>query len=321
MGTDPCAGSAPASNANLRAVCIAQGARAGDIGFIEQPAAGQANAYGGGNPNVQPEKASTWTLGAVFQPTFAPGLALTVDYYNISVTDAVSSPLPGDSIAACFANITAASASNPACLAIIRNPDSGSFDGESLGLPRPLSNLGRLKTDGLDVNVTYSNDLGFAKLGLSANVNYTFRSQFQATPTSLNRECVGYFSVNCSFTGSIQPKWQSSVRTTLGFDSFDVSLLWRHIDSVIQEPEDARDTGPFFAAFQKIRAYDYFDLTGRFNILDNITLIATVSNLFDTKPPLVGAAAGSTSFNSGNTFPSTYDALGRRYTMQVNVRF
>jgi outer membrane receptor protein involved in Fe transport len=128
LGTDPCAGSAPASNANLRAVCIAQGARAGDIGFIEQPAAGQANAYGGGNPNVQPEKASTWTLGAVFQPTFAPGLALTVDYYNIGVTDAVSSPLPGDSIAACFANITAASASSPACLAIVRNPDSGSFD-------------------------------------------------------------------------------------------------------------------------------------------------------------------------------------------------
>ena len=321
LGTDPCAGAAPVGNANLRAICIAQGARPGDIGFIEQPAAGQANAYGGGNPNVQPEKADTWTLGAVFQPSFAPGLALTVDYYNISVTDAITTPLPGDAIAACFGNITSASASSPACLAIIRNPDSGSFDGEAFGLPRPLSNLGRLKTDGLDVNVTYSTDLGFAKLGVSGNFNYTFRSQFQATPTSINRECVGYFSVNCSFTGSIQPKWQSSLRTTLGFESFDVSLLWRHIDSVIQEPEDAADTGPFFAPFRKIRAYDYFDLTGRFNVLDNLTVLMTVSNLFDTKPPLVGAAAGSTSFNSGNTFPSTYDALGRRYTLQVNVRF
>ncbi|OYZ12943.1 MAG: TonB-dependent receptor [Sphingomonadales bacterium 28-64-96] len=331
LGADPCAGAAPASNANLRAICIAQGVRPGDIGFVEQPAAGQANAYGGGNPNVQPEKASTWTLGAVLQPSFAPGLALTVDYYNISVTDAITSPLPGDAIAACFGNITAASASSPACLAIIRNPDSGSFDGEAFGLPRPLSNLGRLKTDGLDVNLTYSTDLGFAKLGLSGNFNYTFRSQFQATPTSVNRECVGYFSPNCSFTGSIQPKWQSSVRTTLGFESFDVSLLWRHIDSVIQEPLNAApptaangfngEDSPFFPAFQKIRAYDYFDLTGRFNIMDNLTLIATVSNLFDTKPPLVGAAAGSTSFNSGNTFPSTYDALGRRYTVQVNVRF
>jgi len=331
LGTDPCAGAAPTTNANLRAVCIAQGAAPGIIGQIDQPAAGQANAYGGGNPNARPEKANTWTLGAVFQPSFAPGLALTVDYYNISVTDAITSPLPGDAIAACFGSITAASATSAACTAIRRDPLSGSFDGESLGLPRPLSNLGRLKTDGLDVNLTYSTDLGFAKLGVSGNFNYTFRSQFQATPTSVNRECVGYYSPNCSFTGSIQPKWQTSLRTTLGFENFDVSLLWRHIDKVIQEPLNAAaptaangffgDDTPFFPAFRQIRAYDYFDLTGRFNILDNITLIATVSNLFDTKPPLVGASAGSTSFNSGNTFPSTYDALGRRYTMQINVRF
>ena len=331
LGTDPCAGAAPVNNANLRAVCIAQGAAPGIIGQIDQPAAGQANAYGGGNPNARPEKAATWTIGAVFQPTFVPGLALTVDYYNISVTDAITSPLPGDAIAACFGNLTAASAASPACTAIRRDNLSGSFDGEALGLPRPLSNLGRLKTDGLDVNLTYSTDIGFAKLGVSANFNYTFRSQFQATPTSVNRECVGFYSPNCSFTGSIQPKWQSSVRTSLGFETFDLSLLWRHIDSVRQEPLNAAaptaangffgDDTPFFPAFAQIRAYDYFDLTGRFKISDNLSLVGVVSNLFDTKPPLVGAAAGSTTFNSGNTFPSTYDALGRRYTVTVNVRF
>ena len=321
LGTDPCAGSAPLSNANLRAVCIAQGARASDIGFIDQPAAGQANAYGGGNPNVQPEKATTWTIGTVLQPTFAPGLALTVDYYNILVTDAITSPLPGDSINACFGNLSAASAASPACLDIQRNPDTGSFDGESNGLPRPLSNLGRIKTDGIDVTLSYATDVGFARLGVTGNLNYTFNSEFQATPTAINRECVGYYSVNCSLTGSIQPKWQSSLRTSLGFDSVDVSLLWRHIDSVSQEPLDADESGAFFSDFQSISAYDYFDLTGRFNVVENITLIATVSNLFNKQPPLVGASAGSTSFNSGNTFPSTYDALGRRYTMQVLVKF
>lgn len=331
LGIDPCAGAAPLGNANLRAICIAQGARPGDIGTIDQPAAGQANNYTGGSTALRPETSDSWTLGAVFQPGFAPGLAITVDYYNISVKDAITSPTPGDSINACFGNITAASASSPACLAIIRNPDTGSFDGEAFGLPALSSNLGRLKTDGLDVNVSYSTDLGFAKLGVNGNFNYTFSSQFQATPTSINRECVGYFSPNCSFTGSIQPKWQSQLRTTLGFESFDISLLWRHIDSVIQEPLNAApataangfngDNSPFFAPFRRIRAYDYFDLTGRFNITDKLTVLTTISNLFDTKPPLVGAAAGSTSFNSGNTFPSTYDALGRRYTVQLNVRF
>jgi outer membrane receptor protein involved in Fe transport len=346
LSIDPCAGTLnpaavdaanglllnPAlSNANLRAVCLAQGMTAAQYGFTPNPAAGQANNYTGGSTSLQPETATTWTLGTVIQPAFAPGLAITIDYYNIRVKDAITAPLPGDAINACFSNLTAASATSPACLAIFRNPDTGSFDGEAFGLPALSSNLGRLRTDGIDVTLNYSTDLGFAKLGVVGNFNYTFNSEFQATPTSVNRECVGFYSPNCSFTGSIQPKWQSSLRTTLGFDSFDVSLLWRHIDSVRQEPLHAApptaannfqgENSPFFSRFQRIRAYDYFDLTGRFNVLDNVTVLLTVANLFNVAPPLVGNAAGTTAFNSGNTFPSTYDALGRRYTLQVNVRF
>ncbi len=64
-----------------------------------------------------------------------------------------------------------------------------------------------------------------------------------------------------------------------------------------------------------------FDLTGRVNVLENLTLIATVTNLFDRRPPVVGASVGSTAFNSGNTSPSTYEALGRRYTVQGILRF
>ena len=47
----------------------------------------------------------------------------------------------------------------------------------------------------------------------------------------------------------------------------------------------------------------------------------SVENLLDQAPPLVGAGAGSTTFNSGNTFPSTYDALGRRYAASIRLRF
>jgi iron complex outermembrane recepter protein len=79
--------------------------------------------------------------------------------------------------------------------------------------------------------------------------------------------------------------------------------------------------GAFFEDFRKIPTYDAFDLTGRFQVNNMITMIVTVSNLFDRQPPIVGSTAGSTSFNSGNTFPSTYDALGRRYTVQVGVKF
>lgn len=330
LGVDPCAGAAPTTNANLRAICIAQGAPAGTIGAITNPTAAQANITVGGNLNLQPEKANTWTLGFVWQPEFAPRFSMSLDYYNIKVTDVLGTPLPGDIIDACFGNVTAASASDPACTVIRRNPITGGLDGDPSitgGLFGLTNNLGRLFTDGVDLIMNYNTDVGFADLALSFVGNWTRSSKYQADVAagSLNRECVGYYSVNCSFTGSIQPELQFSQRTTLAFDDFDLSLLWRWIDAVEFEPAQiAADGGPANTVqeeFRRIGAEHYFDLTGRWNITDNVTFTVTVQNLLDNQPKVVGNTIGSTTYNSGNTFPSTYDALGRRYAAAVKLKF
>ncbi len=353
LAVDPCAGAAPTTNANLRAVCLAQGAPAGTIGSITNPTAAQANLSTGGNLNIKPETSNSYNIGVVLTPGFVPGLSLTVDYYNIKVKKAISSPTPGDLIGACFGNLTAASATNPACLSIQRNPLTGGLDGDPAttpGLLANLSNLGSLETDGIDVALNYKRDLGFADLTFSTTGNYTFNSKFNANVNSLrplNRECVGYYSVNCA---SIQPKFQWTTRATLGFDNIDLSLQWRHLDGVKQEPLDAcaanfpgtnmpdpACTGPAFKGtlsggsngfydgktvdFGRIPSFDYFDLTARFSIGDHLELVGTVNNIFNKKPPIVGASVGSTTYNSGNTYPSTYDTLGRAYAITAKVKF
>ena len=73
--------------------------------------------------------------------------------------------------------------------------------------------------------------------------------------------------------------------------------------------------------FRKIKAAHYFDLTTRFNVSENLTFTATVQNLLDKKPPIVGNTIGSTTYNSGNTFPSSYDALGRRFAVSAKLKF
>lgn len=350
LGTDPCAGSAPLANANLAAVCLAQGAPASTIGFIDQPSAAQANASNGGNLNIKPETSDSWGVGATFTPTFLPGFNATIDYYNIKVKNAITSPTPGDAIAACFDNLTADSASKPACTSIGRSED-GSLNGTATGLYLPLSNTGRLKTDGIDLSLNYKHEFDFATLTLGFNGNWTNSSKFQALPTSLNRDCVGYYSVNCA---SIQPKFQWSQRTTFTFGDVDLSLLWRHINKVKYEPaqlqadmdaaealnrdEDGNllpvaDQGcPDYAGadeggcvvdsqFRKIKSYDYFDLTARAQVSDNVMLTFTVMNMFDKKPPILGGSVGSTSYNSGNTYPSTYDALGRKFAVSAKMKF
>lgn len=337
LGLDPCAGAAPTTNANLRAVCLAQGAPVGTIGSITNPTAAQANITVGGNLNLQPEKANTWTLGFVWQPDFLPRFSMSLDYYNIKIDEVLGTPLPADIINSCFGNLTAASATSSDCTVIRRNPITGGLDGDPAitgGLFGLTNNLGELFTDGFDLIMNYNTDLGFADLALSFVGNWTRNSEYLATPTGdaypqipgiQARECVGYYSVNCSFTGSIQPELQFSQRTTLSFDDVDVSLLWRWIDGVEFEPQQVLDDGGDAASVQRqfrtIPAEHYFDLTGRWNIGDNVTFTVTVQNLLDNQPKTVGNTIGSTTYNSGNVFPSTYDALGRRYAASVKLKF
>jgi outer membrane receptor protein involved in Fe transport len=150
--------------------------------------------------------------------------------------------------------------------------------------------------------------------------------------------CAGIFSTNCgTFVGQLQPKWSWNQRTTLSFKPVDVSLLWRHISSFTYQFANSTDpahpplfegtitgTGPFVGRhvnLNKIPAYDYFDLTARFGITDHFDLTLSAFNIFDKQPPIVGGQAGTTTANSGNTFPTTFDALGRRYGAAVRLKF
>ena len=355
LGTDPCATLTTAGavlpgrpatgpTGELRAVCLAQGASLGNINSIPQPNAGQVNSTGGGNLNVKPETSDSFIVGAVFQPAFIPGFTASIDYYNIKVTGAIDAPTPGDVIAACFgSNIfspAAGASTTAACTSIRRSPADGGLSGDPntfTGLPSVLSNAGAIETDGIDLVLNYKTDLtDNIGLALSFNGNYTFNNKFNAfveNPDSVNRECTGYFSTNC---GSLQPDYSWSQRTTLSFDKIDVSLLWRHLSSMEQEPLDVIDGGAFFNGtigasvlgvggqtvnFGKIKAYDYFDLSTRLNASENLTITLSVQNLLDKAPPVTGNNAGSTTYNSGNTFPSTYDSLGRRYAVTAKLRF
>jgi len=360
----------PALNANLRAVCLAQGAPLSGINTISNPTAAQANGTFSGNINLRPETSDSYTLGVVFQPSgFVRGLSITVDYYHIKIKDAISQPTTGDLIQNCFGGnnaqgVTAASATDPNCALFLRDPVTGTLSGDSAttgGLIFPVSNSGFILTDGIDVGINFRRDLGFAKLNWSFQGNWTNRSIFQSTvpgsiippgypgaggtiPPAVIRECVGFYSGNCgspgsagpnSAPGSLQPEFSWNQRTTLTFGDIDVSLLWRHISKMEAEAGVVAYAGvlPGRATgipgvldgetvdFGHIKAHDLFDLAFRFGVSENFDLTMTVTNLFDTDPPIVGSTIGSTSFNSGNTYPSTYDALGRRFAIGGRLKF
>jgi len=361
LRTDPCAGAAPTLNANLRAICLAQGAPVNRIGFINNPTAGQANITTTGDLRLAPETADTWTVGAVVRPRFLPGFSATIDYYNIKINHAITFATPGDLITACFGATPAsppANATLPACTSIRRNPITGQLDGspaDTPGLFAQESNKGHLFTDGVDLTFDYRHNLGTlmgapAKIALNFGGNYTHSQKFQSInvtspqfPTqSVNRECVGFYSANCGFpAGGLLPKYSWNERTTLSLGHVDLSVLWRHISgmkyepglpplfsgTVVSTPSSSvffNDPGNFNGKtvnFNRIPAFNYFDVATRFNVNEHFELTFTVTNLFDKKPPIVGNTAGTTSQNSGNTFPATYDPLGRRFAAGARIKF
>jgi iron complex outermembrane receptor protein len=60
---------------------------------------------------------------------------------------------------------------------------------------------------------------------------------------------------------------------------------------------------------------DYFDLIGSYQLTDNITLRGTVNNVTDEQPPFYTPSV------QANTDPSTYDVLGRRYTLGITMKY
>ncbi|KWV90363.1 TonB-dependent siderophore receptor [Erythrobacter sp. YT30] len=353
LALDPCAGNAPTADPALAAVCIAQGAPAAIVnaGLINQPPAGQINTTTGGNLQLDTEQAETWTLGFIAQPDFLPGLTFTVDYFNISIEDAIGSPAIGDIIGGCYQSGNLDFNTNEFCQLVVRSSTTGEIAGavnEVPGLIQNLTNLGVIETDGIDVRLNYGTELtDNISLNLNFEGTWTNSNTFQAIagdPNSVVRDCVGFYSVNCgNSAGEIQPEFVFNQRTTLNFfDDYSLSLRWRFLSGVDYEPLqfqaelDAAEADPdgcpdplgadpggciVQEEFRSIPSESYFDLTFQWDVMENLLFTLTATNVFDNKPTIVGSNIGTTAFNSGNIYPSTYDPLGRRYSASVRLSF
>lgn len=322
LTTDPCQQALPVGNAALTALCVATGVPAGLIGTVIPPIAGQVNQTTGGNPLLDVETASTFTAGIVGTPSFLPDLTFSFDYFNINITEAISTPAVGDVVNGCYsAALNPSQTFNAFCALIGRNPGTGSLNGpqsDTPGIILAASNLGTFNTSGFDWSLSYDQDLGsLGALTFNHQGTHTLENRFQANPNSIDRDCVGFYGVNCD---PGQPKWQFNQRVTWSFDRFDLSLRHRFIGALAVDPTQPGAAG-LFPAYRSIDAANYFDMTARFTLRDGIDLTATIDNLLDKDPPVVGNTIGSTAFNSGNTFPTIYDALGRTYTATLRASF
>lgn len=319
---DPCAGVAiTATNYG----CLAQGLLVGQTTAANP--AGQYNGFIGGNTTLQPEKATTKTLGFVFQPSFLPRFNLTVDYFDIKVANAIRSFGQDAILADCSANATATF--TPASCALVSRDAAGSIWLTPGGFVNDLpNNVGRVQTKGIEINSGYSKELGsFGSLSMSFVGTYldAYKVNNGITPVY---DCAGLYGPTCSKGGSTDggaplPKWRHKLRTTLNMaNGIGVSLQWRYIGKVKAETLESNislNGANNFDPGLRIPAQSYFDLASTIKIADRFTFRLGVNNLLDRQPPLVTSGNGGRSGSNlcptgpcnGNTYPATYDGLGR----------
>lgn len=321
--TDPCTGGPIAAN-NFG--CLAQGLAVGQS-VAANPAA-QYNGLLGGNPNLSPEKAVTKTVGVVIQPGMIPGLSLSADWYDIKITSAIQGYGADAILNACVNGTTSLTSVSAACGLIHRNP-AGSLwltsDGYVSDLPQ---NVGGFRTRGIEFNGNYSHEIG--SLGtFSINMVGTLLDKYEIDNglTALYN-CAGYYGPTC---GGPAPKWRHKLRVSMNTKmGIGVSAQWRYFGPVDVEYKNSSTSlsGGFYNFGSRIPAQSYFDLSLTANVGKSLQWRLGVNNLLDKEPPLVtsgsgafGASACAGTVCNGNTYPGTYDALGRYIYTGVTLDF
>jgi outer membrane receptor protein involved in Fe transport len=317
---DPCGAQAPSASA---ADCIATGVPAGLVGSpsLDSPA-GQYNFLQGGNTELLPEESDTYSYGVVFTPRFAPGLAITVDYFDISIDDTISTFGANNILTACYSAGDA-----QACSLIERNPGTGQLWIGTGNVRNLNTNIGSLETTGWDINVGYTG-LEMGRFGsLAFNLTGTYLEELITTPVpGLDidptkarvrdwYDCTGFYSTVC---GIPNPQWRHRFRTTWQTPwDVDLSFTWRYFHDVTGL-DGANDPMPQTNLDYELPAESYFDLAANWAITEKASVAIGINNFLDDNPSISGQV-GTT--GNGNTFPQTYDALGRYVFVRATVDF
>ena len=261
----------------------------------------------GGNTALKPETAKTKTFGAVFTPSFVPGLGITLDYYDIKVDSAINTLPRNFEIQQCLLTGLPIFCSN-----VIRDPNTGFL----LHVNAQLINVASLTNRGIDADINYSRALHLLpedRLSFDLKWTHLINNTLKTSPTSSPTDFAGTFGRGFSRdSGFLRASYKFGI----------VTLGWQ---------TDYLSGGPFERAFgvfgdprvnQLNEVHDYWthDLQVRFDPDKRYTLYFNVDNVFDKKPQLLPGAIFTGSPTGLETSPDM-DVFGRRFLAGVRVKF
>ncbi|HEY6126361.1 MAG TPA: TonB-dependent receptor [Steroidobacteraceae bacterium] len=319
---DPCAGATP--EATL-AECELTGMTAAQYGNVPENPAGQYNGLLGGNPELDAETSDTVSFGFVLRPEIGD-LSIAVDYFDIKVEDTISSTAGGNA----DTYITNCIDTGQADFCDLINRDEfGSLwlSATNAYIVDTSLNLGTLRTRGVDLQASYTLNLGEHRLGFNMVGTKLMEYSNAPLPGYPSYECKGFYGGTC---GIPAPEWRHSFRTNwrTPWNGLDVAATWRYYGDAKSErlSTNPQLSGPVNAngISNGVPAYSYIDLTAAMTFAEKFTFRVGANNLFDKSPPIIpsgGVVDCPSGPCNGNTWAQVYDAMGRQVFATVTVDF
>ncbi len=271
-----------------------------------------------GTAGLKPERSKSLTYGLIAEPF--SGLSLTVDYYNIQKTNAITGAEASLAMDAYYAG-----APIPAGFNVIAGTPSVAFPNAQplLGFVESgFVNANKIRSEGIDYAVLFTKGFGAVKWTSAATASYII--ELSTTFPSGRKESYAGTLGNYNLTaGSGTPRWHGDWANTIDAGKFSATLTMNYFDgynlSAADQGDEPGDCGQGVAwAPCDVKEYLTFDLTGRFDLNDTTQIYAHVMNLTDKSPPLDPVTYGAYLYNSvqgGNGI------LGRSYRLGVKLSF
>jgi outer membrane receptor protein involved in Fe transport len=264
--------------------------------------------YQGGNPNLRPETATSWTAGLSFTPQAAPDLTVGLGAYRTLFKDRVGAPvvLSQALTSAQYAPFRTliSPAGNPAdrarVLAIMADPNAaglGAYPVDTYGAIIDLRNVntGSLEVEGLDATLAYKTRLRSDPLAINASLSWMRTYRRKLTPTATPVALAGQAGYPADLRARVSATW------THGPASLTTAL--NHVGDTYA------DTG------RRIHPWTTVDLQGRWQgklmAVEGLAVTLNVQNLFDADPPFYDNPLVL------GYDPTNADPLGRMVTLQL----
>ena len=268
-----------------------------------------------GNLNLTPEKADTIGLGVVLQPSFLPGFAAAVDYYNIKIDGAIGSVLAQVIVDRCFQGNT------EYCAAITRTGNTISRVSVS-----PF-NFAEREAEGIDLEASYRFDLGGGQMTIRGVGTYYLKN-YENNGIDVPTERAGE---NSNLNGRSVPRFIYRATATWTNDPLTIQLTGRGLTGGKYDNAWVECTSGCPASSINSRTINnnhiagstYFDLAVTYDLaqLPGTQLFVNVVNILNRDPAIVAYGPAGTAYGNPATHQGLYDILGRVYRAGVRFRY